>query len=220
MGNVSTQAETLRTLHDRHRLSIMTFDYRGYGRSEGTPDEPGILRDARAARRWLAHREGIDEHDIVLIGQSLGGGVAVDLAAGDGARGLVLTCTFTSLPDVAAYHAPLLPVHWLMRNRLESISKIGGYHGPLLMIHGDHDEVVPYEQGRRLFAAANEPKRFVTKVGAGHNDAMSDEERHALDEFLASLKQRADEDCGWLGSERTAAPSPGDLRAEARAVRN
>src|SRR5262249_47342916 len=83
--------------------------------------------------------------------------VAVDLAARDGARGLVLTSTFTSLPDVAANHFPLLPVHALMRTRLDSVSKIRDYHGPLLQAHGDADRVVPYALGRKLFEAANEP---------------------------------------------------------------
>jgi uncharacterized protein len=186
-GNVSLQAESLRTLHDEHHLSVMTFDYRGYGRSAGHPDEAGILQDARAARAWLAQREQLPESEIVLLGHSLGGGVMIDLAANDGARGLVVASTFTSLPDVASAHAPFVPARWLMRNRLESIEKIGNYRGPLLIIHGDADEVIPYEQGLSLYQAANEPKAFVTKPGARHNDPMSHKERRALDAFLASL---------------------------------
>lgn len=186
-GNVSHLAESLQTLHDRHRLAVMTFDYRGYGRSEGEPSEMGVLQDARAARAWLAKRMGIAEVDIVLMGQSLGGGIMVDLAARDGARGLVLASTFTSLPDVASHHLPLLPARLVMRTRLDSISKIKDYHGPLLQVHGDRDRVVPYRQGQRLFAAANEPKRFVRNSGGDHNDPLSSEYRDALDEFLESL---------------------------------
>lgn len=186
-GNLSDQAETLKVLHDRHRLSIMTFDYRGYGRSEGAPSEAGILQDARAARAWLARREKLLEEDIVLVGHSLGGGVMVDLAAKDGARGLILASTFTSIPDVAKFYAPLFPADSLIENRFDSERIIGRYHGPLLQIHGDRDKVVPYKLGRKLFEAANEPKLFVTKSGAGHNDAMSNEERAAVDRFLALL---------------------------------
>src|SRR5690606_21254788 len=102
------------------------------GRSEGVPSEQGILADARAARQWLAQRAGVREQDIVLMGESLGGGVMVDLAASDGARALILENTFTSLPDVAAFHYPWLPVRTLMRTRFDSLSKIGNYHGPLL----------------------------------------------------------------------------------------
>ena len=101
----------------------MTFDFRGYGRSEGTPNEQGILQDARAARAWLARRTGMAERDIILFGRSLGGAVAVDLAAADGARALVLVSTFTSLPDVARYHVPWLPASMIMTQRLDSLAK-------------------------------------------------------------------------------------------------
>ena len=98
-GNVAGWAWVLRLFRDRLGCSVLVFDYRGYGRSEGAPDEAGILVDARAARRWLAQRTGVAESEIVLVGTSLGGAVAVDLAAADGARGLVLESTFTSLPQ-------------------------------------------------------------------------------------------------------------------------
>lgn len=189
-GNVSTQAETLRLLHDRHQLAVLTFDYRGYGRSEGEPTEAGVLQDARAARAWLAGREHIAETDIVLIGQSLGGGVVVDLAAADGARGLILANTFTSLPDAAAHFMPLVPTRLLMRNKLDSLSRIGRYHGPLWQVHGDRDHIIPYRLGRQLFHAANEPKQFVTNHGGDHNDPLSEENAESLDRFLAQLPRR------------------------------
>jgi fermentation-respiration switch protein FrsA (DUF1100 family) len=129
----------------------------------------------------------VAEADIVLVGTSLGGAVAVDLAAADGARGLVLENTFTSLPDVAAEQLPLLPVRWLMRTRLDSRGKIGGYRGPLLQAHGDADRVVPFALGRQLFEAANEPKRFVRVEGGGHNDPPSRESLLALEQFLTAL---------------------------------
>jgi fermentation-respiration switch protein FrsA (DUF1100 family) len=185
-GNLSHRADILRELH-RLRAAVMIYDYRGYGRSEGSPEEPGILADARAARAWLAKRAGISELDVVQMGESLGGGVAVDLAATDGARGLILISTFTSLPDIGAIHYPWLPVRLLMRNRLDSLSKIANYHGPLLQIHGDADTIIPYSNGRRLFDGANEPKRFVTLHGADHNDMPSGEFYQAIDQFLDML---------------------------------
>jgi fermentation-respiration switch protein FrsA (DUF1100 family) len=186
-GNLTQYVDLMRNLHDRHRLSVMVFDYRGYGKSDGEPDEDGILEDACAAREWLAQRANLAENDIILMGQSLGGGIVVDLAADDGARGLVLLSTFTSLPDVAAHHFPLLPTRQLMHNRLDSIAKIGRYHGPLLQVHGDKDRVIPISQGKRLFAAANEPKRFIVNSGGDHNDALPEQYHKALDEFLVSL---------------------------------
>lgn len=186
-GNISHRAERFAHLRDAHRVSLLAFDYRGYGLSAGKPHERGLLLDARAARRWLAERTGVKETDIVLMGESLGGGVMVDLAARDGARGLILERTFTSLPDVGAYHYSFIPVRLLMRNRLDSRSKIGDYHGPLLICHGDADEIIPLSMGQRLFEAANEPKRFVLLPGLGHNDPLPGEWDEALDVFLASL---------------------------------
>jgi uncharacterized protein len=186
-GNVTLLAETLRILNRRHQLAVLALDYRGYGRSEGKPTEAGVLLDARAARKWLAEKEGIPQSDVVLLGFSLGGGVAVDLAASDGARGLVLASTFTSLPDVAGHHLSWLPMSWLMTMRMNSLEKIKQYRGPLLVSHGDADEVIPYEQGLALFRAANEPKRLVTVSGGKHNDPQPEEYRVALDQFIAEL---------------------------------
>ena len=186
-GNITHRADALHMLNRRVGVSVLMFDYRGYGRSEGKPDEPGILADARAARAWLAARENIRESDIVMMGESLGGAVAVDLAARDGARALVVESAFSSLPDVGAYHYAWLPVRLLARTRLDSLSKIGNYRGPLLQAHGDRDTIVPIEFGRRLFEAANEPKQFLVLPGHNHNDSMPDTYYDALAEFIERL---------------------------------
>jgi fermentation-respiration switch protein FrsA (DUF1100 family) len=186
-GNVAMWADALRQYHDVHGLAVLGFDYRGFGRSEGAPSEAGLIMDARAARKWLAERTGVDEADIVLIGTSLGGGVATQLAAEDGARGLILASTFTSLPDVGAEHTPWLSPRLVMVNRFNSLKAIGRYKGPVLISHGDNDELIPIEQGRRLYEAAPGRKRFVVIPGAGHNGADSSEYRQVLDEFIASL---------------------------------
>jgi fermentation-respiration switch protein FrsA (DUF1100 family) len=184
-GNISGLAETLAILRDRHRLSVLAFDYRGYGRSEGRPTEAGVLQDARAARKWLANRTGTNEADVVLMGISLGGSVAVDLAQ-DGARGLVLASTFCSLPEVAQHHIAWLP-RSAMTLRFNSLEKIQRYNGPVLISHGEADEVVPFEQGERLYHAASGPKQFVRIPGGHHNDPQTEDYRVALDHFLADL---------------------------------
>lgn len=188
-GNITHRDDRLMNLR-RLGFSVLVFDYRGYGRSEGSPSEKGVLIDARAARAWLAQRAGVAERDIVLWGESLGGGVAVDLAARDGARGLILESTFTSLPDVAAFHYRWLPVRLVMRSRLDSLSLIGQYHGPLLWSHGTADTIIPYAIGERLFEAANEPKEAVTFQGGFHNGPPHPEERREYQAALARFIDR------------------------------
>ncbi len=186
-GNIASRAATLWLLNQRHGLTVMTFDYRGYGQSEGKPNEAGVLRDATAARAWLAKRTGVAESDILLMGRSLGGAVAVDLAANGGARGLVLASTFTSIPDVGAHHMPWALPHLMMTQRFNSLRKIKNYDGPLLQSHGDADTVIPIELGRKLFAAAPGHKQFVVIPGADHNDPQSEEYRRVFDQFLDNL---------------------------------
>ena len=185
-GNLSDRADMLRTLHTLG-AATMIFDYRGYGRSTSRPNLPGILADGHAARAWLAEHEGVPQRDLVLLGESLGGAVMVELAAREGARGLVLENAFTSLADVAAYHLRWLPVKWLLRGQLDSLAMIGQYHGPLLQRHGDADQIVPFALAEKLFAAANQPKRLVVEPGGDHNDPPSRQYLRALDEFLGAL---------------------------------
>jgi len=191
-GNITHRAETLRVLNEFVGAAVLIFDYRGYGRSQGKPNEPGILADARAARAWLAQRAGVAEKDIVLMGRSLGGAAAVQLAADDGARGLVLESTFTSIPELAAYHYPWLPVRLLVRTQFNAIDKLPDYHGPLLQSHGDADTIVPYVFGRRLFDAANEPKTFITIPSGDHNDPQDHRYYEALIDFLNQLPAGSD----------------------------
>lgn len=188
-GNVTHRVEKLRELNRVVGASVLVFDYRGYGRCEGRPNENGVLADARAARVWLAKRAGIAEKEIVVMGESLGGAVAVDLAARDGAKGLILESTFTSIPDVAAHHYPWLPVKLFLKTRFDSLKKISVYRGPLLQSHGDADTIVPYESGRRLFQAANAPKEFYTLARADHNDLPNLAYYQKVRQFLESLPE-------------------------------
>jgi fermentation-respiration switch protein FrsA (DUF1100 family) len=174
-------------MRESMRVSMFVFDYRGYGRSEGSPHEAGIVEDCRAARAWLAHRTGEPIERQVLIGRSLGGGAAVIMAAESGARGLILQNTPSSLPDAAAWHYPWAPVHLLMKNRFDAESRIGAYRGPLLQSHGGADDIVPISLGRKLHAAANEPKTFLAFEGIGHNDYEPLPYFAVLDRFLDEL---------------------------------
>ena len=176
------------------RANVLAIDYRGYGKSEGKPYEQGLIDDGRAARAWLAERAGLAESEIVLMGRSLGGGVAVALAAELPARGLVLESTNSSLPETAGYHYPWLPVKLLMRNRFNSLERIASYEGPLLQSHSQHDEIVPYAFGAALFEAApGENKKLLTFSGLGHNDPQPQEYYLELDAFLEALPPEARE---------------------------
>lgn len=175
VADVAPEAEYWR---DRFGAAVLVFDYRGYGKSDGSPCEAGVLADAEAAQTWLADRRRIPKESIVLYGRSLGGGVAVHLAATQGAAALILDRTFSSLVDVAAHHFRWLPVRWLMRNRYPSIDRIAKYHGPLLQLHGEADGIVPWQLAKRLFDASStgcSPRIFVLIPGLQHNDPIPEE---------------------------------------------
>ncbi|UCE85499.1 MAG: alpha/beta hydrolase [Deltaproteobacteria bacterium] len=151
---------------------VLLLDYRGYGRSEGSPSEAGVYADARAGLAHLVDARGFDERRIVAFGRSIGGAVAVDLAQGRALAGLVLESTFSSIGDVAASIFGGLPLGALVRGRFDSAAKIGRVRCPLLFLHGDRDRVIPIELGRRLFEIAPDPKVFEVLAGAGHNDTV------------------------------------------------
>lgn len=185
-GNVATWAASAHGLSDRDQVAILVFDYRGYGKSTGLPDEQGIYADARAARSWLAERTGVREEDIVLLGRSLGGGVAVQLASELPPRGLILMNTFTSAAAQSFF--PLVPTSWLMTQRYDSLSKISKYDGPLLMTHGEKDKVIPVAQAKTLFSAAgSQQKQLILDPNGGHNDPPTEEYLAALSEFWRKL---------------------------------
>ena len=169
-GNISHRVDNLRRFHNELGLSVLIFDYREYGRSEGSVSEEGTYRDAEAALAWLVSRTGLGADRILYFGRSLGAAVAVELALKSPPRALILETPMTSIRDMARVHYPYLPVGGLIQTEYDSISKIGKIHRPLLILHGDQDEVVPFEQGRRMFEAANPPKEFYVIPGASHND--------------------------------------------------
>jgi fermentation-respiration switch protein FrsA (DUF1100 family) len=193
-GNLSSRWERYRLLANRLELTVLAFDYRGYGQSEGKPSEAGLIADARAARAFLATKAHVAESEIILYGQSLGGAVMVELASEDGAKALILESTFTSLADVANFKFPLTPPGKILRNEFNSLAKIDRYRGPLLVLHGDKDKLVPFAQAQRLYAAANEPKTFVIVHEGGHNWSATLDVILGMDQFLRKLPRPEPED--------------------------
>ncbi len=169
-GNLSHRAENIAMIREELRAGVFLFDYRGFGRSEGRPGEPGLYEDARGAYAWL--RQRVPPERIFLFGRSIGAAVMVRIAAeGAAARGLILEAPFESLLAMGKEVFPFLPVSWFVSSRkFDNASYLPQVTMPVFILHGDADEIVPLTQGRRLFELANPPKRFYVIPGSGHND--------------------------------------------------
>jgi uncharacterized protein len=172
-GNLSSRVESVLLFHRNLEANILILDYRQYGKSEGRISEAGTYLDATAAFDYLAERAGVDQGRLIVFGQSLGSAVAVELATRRRVSGLILEAPFTSIRDMARSSVPWLPLGPLLSIRYDSLSKIGRIGAPLLVLHGNRDRVVPYDQGRRIYDAAPDPKVFYTIPGAGHNDTLA-----------------------------------------------
>ncbi|HET6390258.1 alpha/beta hydrolase [Hyphomicrobium sp.] len=165
-GALELRRETIRRYLDRGRGMFM-MAYRGYSGSTGSPSEAANVADAKLAYDSLV-ADGVNPEDIILYGESLGSGVAIQVAREKRVGGMVLDSPYTSILELASQHYPWLPVAWLLKDRYDSIGYIAGVHVPLFILHGEADNVVPVEMGKRLFAAANEPKEIRTIPGGGH----------------------------------------------------
>ncbi|MEQ8846650.1 alpha/beta hydrolase [Botrimarina sp.] len=187
--HVPNLVSVIARLQESVQASVLVYDYRGYGKSEGRPTEAGCIADGLAAQQWLAERTGVLPEDIVLIGRSLGGAVSVAVAAERGAKALVLENTFSRLTDIAAYRFPWAPVRNFMSERYDSVERIRRYHGPLLQMHGTRDRVVPAKFARQLFAACpSQQKRFFVCRGGKHYEPAPLEFYSALGQFLAEIE--------------------------------
>jgi fermentation-respiration switch protein FrsA (DUF1100 family) len=170
-GNISHRIPIIRELQ-RRKFNVLMFDYRGYGRSEGSPDEEGIYKDGRAVFDYALKLPEVDPRRVILWGTSLGGAVAVDVALHRRAAGLILESTFSSAGDVARMIYPFLPVHFVLRSQFNSAEKIQNITIPVLVMHGNRDSIIPIALGRKLYRAANDPKEFYEITGADHNDTF------------------------------------------------
>lgn len=165
-GNVTHRVQAILAIREAGS-AVLVLDYRGFGKSEGSPSESGVTLDAEAALAWLQQR-GFPPERVVLHGESLGTAVAVELATRTRCAGLVLEAPFTSASAVAGAVVPVLGRTLI--SGFDSLSRIRRVKAPLLVIHGTRDEIIPFEMGQQLFAAANESKQFWAVEGAGHND--------------------------------------------------
>jgi fermentation-respiration switch protein FrsA (DUF1100 family) len=172
----------LRLLRDRLHVSVLGWDYPGYGRSGGLVGERATLRDAHAVLAYVTGPLGVQAERVVLFGRSLGGGPAVELASSGRCGGLILESTFTSAFRV------MTGVRLLPFDKFANLEKMPRVKCPVLVIHGTADQTIPFSHGQKLFAAAPEPKYRLWVEGAGHNDLVETAGEaywQALERFLA-----------------------------------
>lgn len=167
-GTLATRGERIRQ-YQAQGFGIFMMTYRGYGGSTGRPSERANVRDAKQAYDYLI-KNGVTPDSIVLYGESLGSGVAVQVAAAKDVAGVILDAPYTSMVDVAAVHYPYLPARWFLIDRYQTVKFIRRVNAPLLIVHGEDDAIIPVAMGQQLFDIADEPKAIATFPGAGHAD--------------------------------------------------
>jgi len=190
-GSIADRTDRI-AFYQHQGLGALFLSYRGYGTSTGTPSEEGLVTDALAAHDWLV-QAGITSENIILVGESIGAGVAAQLALKRHVKAVIMEAPFTSAMDVARTVYWWLPVDLLMKDRFETIAIINQIKAPILIVHGEEDEITPVEQARQLFAKAREPKTLNIIKGASHNGILVETVWHEELEFIKALKPPATE---------------------------
>ena len=185
-GNIEGWCRAVKDAHHQMHASVLIFDYPGYGRSQGKPSEAGCYAAAEAAYRWLTEVARLPPERVMIWGESLGGGVAVELASRKPHRALVLVRTFTSLPEVADDQFPLLPCSMLMTNRFNNLERIGQCKSPVFIASAEKDRLMQLRHGQRLYAACSAPAELCVLRGLGHNDPLPVGFYNSLRAFLAA----------------------------------
>lgn len=184
-GNIADRLESIGLLRGMG-LSVLAYDYGGYGRSNGHPSEARVYEDIRAAWRELTEVRGIPPEQIILFGRSLGAAPTAQLGTEVKAAGIVLESAFLSVPEVAGEIFPYLPVRWLVRDRFDNGAKVALLKSPVLIIHSREDRLIPFRHGETLFARASEPKRWLEIHGDHNNGFVQSHDTYlpAWDTFL------------------------------------
>lgn len=181
-GNIANRA--IKAAHFIERgYGVYMCEYRGYGGNAGTPSEEGFYKDGRAALKWLEDK-GYSPAQFVLYGESIGTGVAVQMATEVAPKQLILEAPFSSAVDVGKRAYKILPVDILMLDRFDSIGKIEKIKTSLFIIHGDEDTVIPIDLSKKLFERANHPKEFITIERGGHSDLYNHHAGHIIGDWL------------------------------------
>ena len=191
-GNLSHRTDKMRLFHDAGAAQLW-LDWRGYGESGGSPDEPGLYRDALAAWAWLNAVKAVPAARLVLYGESLGNGPAIELASRVPAAGLIVDSAFTSIPDMSRLVLPWFPVK-LGKLRFDNIARLQRITIPTLFLHSPNDDIIPYAMARRNFAASGSAKKIFVDLKGSHNEGFLETGPaypSAIRDFLASLPKEA-----------------------------
>jgi uncharacterized protein len=169
-GNISHRLDSIKIFHNLS-LSVLIFDYRGYGKSNGKPSEKGTYLDAEAAWNYLVNVKQKPPEEIILFGRSLGGAVAAEIALMKNPAGLIIESSFTSVPELGSKLYPWLPVKLISKFSYSTIHKVGFIKCHKLIIHSPDDEMISFEHGKSLFENASPPKEFLI-IRGGHNEGF------------------------------------------------
>ncbi len=164
--------------------------YRGYGGNSGDISEQGFYEDGRAYIDWLMSEKGFQSSEIVIYGESIGSGTAVQMAVEYNIGGLILEVPFSSLQEIAVKQYPFVPVKYLLKDRFMNIEKIGNISAPLIILHGNKDQVIPFYSAEELFKAAKEPKKFINFPDGEHNNLYDFGASSHILGFLAGIKAK------------------------------
>lgn len=187
-GNISHRLDSIDIFHELG-LSVLIIDYRGYGKSTGTPSEKGTYIDAETAWNYLTHEKNINSDKIIIFGRSLGGAVATWLAERYSSAALILESNFTSIANIGKHYYPYLPTSLLTRIKYPSKNRMSNIKTPVLIIHSANDEIIPYKFGKQLFEAANQPKTFLDINGDHNNGFINSTEKYSsgIDKFISNI---------------------------------
>ena len=167
-------------------LNFLIIAWRGFSGNKGKPNEMGLYEDAASAIKWLKTK-GIEEKNIILYGESLGTGVAVEIAQNKNYAGVILESPFTSMVNMGKKYYPFFPVSLLLKDKFESYKKINNISVPVLIMHGKVDKIVPYDMGKKMYELANEPKFFYSQEYGDHMIEYDEKLLSALKKFILSL---------------------------------
>lgn len=187
-GTIAHRLESSEIFLDLN-LNVVLFDYRGYGLSSGFPSENNTYEDADAVWSFLIEKKCLKADEIIVLGRSMGGPIAANLAKKHLPKMCILESTFTSVPDVARARFPIFPTKWLVSIKFSTIDYIKEIDCPLLVVHSRDDEIIPFEMGDKLFATANKPKEFLELKG-GHNETYFEcleKYREKLEKFIGKF---------------------------------